>query len=525
MPNNNNNRQNQNVNKGRRKNKRKESNSQTGGIKIEDLKFSIGKNQIENYEKLTKHLANKAQNKCGASMAHVLINETEYPFTAPTMELMEVMSDLDSEKVQARKITDNKQKELDYQIAREEYKKETQTYKRDKEKLCGFIKEKCTNMMLSKLETESDYDSKGLNDPVWLLSAIKNKCLVQSGERHPNQLLLDAIKSLGEVKQFDKEKVKDFSNKVVSRTKSFMQALKKAMREVAIAELNTLSGSELLTILESTLSEGLAACVIQVRADPVMCGELQKNLKQQWALGQKNYKEDANEAMEVLILNQQQKKSSASAQGKQKEDEENARSFAQGSTNNNSTGFRCFKCGRKTCKGGKDCSHKNKPKSEWACMKAMEIADNQSRRSFAQPTAVDETDNHSTVSSITETQSHHNSSQVQENQNTDTDLPSWFFFNITTEQAKSHVFHNNHGLHDWMHKVIILDNQSGASLFSNKALVGKVIQGNTTLRTCANAGDMSTNEIAEVPSLGQVWFDQRAIANIIAWVPGLFDRA
>ena len=186
MPNNDNNHQNQNGDKGRRKNKGKESNSQTGGTKIEDLKFSMGKNQIENYKKLTKHLANKAQNRHGASVAHMLINETECPFTPPTMDSLEVTSDKDSEQVQARKTTDNEQKESDCQIAGEECEKETQTHKRDKEKLCGFIKEKCADMMLAKLETESDYDSKGLNNPVWLLSVIKNKCLVQSGERHPN---------------------------------------------------------------------------------------------------------------------------------------------------------------------------------------------------------------------------------------------------------------------------------------------------------------------------------------------------
>ena len=72
--------------------------------------------------------------------------------------------------------------------------------------------------MLTKLESEANYDQKSLDDPIWLLTTIQNKCLVQSGERHPNQLLLDVIESPGEVKQNDKEKVKDFSNKVMSQT-------------------------------------------------------------------------------------------------------------------------------------------------------------------------------------------------------------------------------------------------------------------------------------------------------------------
>ena len=139
----------------------------------------------------------------------------------------------------------------------------------------------------------------------------------------------------------------------------------------------------------------------------------------------------------------------------------------------------------------------NKPKLEWACVKAMEIADNQSRRSFAQLTAVSETDNNSIVSSTMETQSHHNSSQAQENQSTDEDLPAWFHFTITTEHERLHVFNNNQKMHDWMHMVITLDNQSSASLFSNEALVCEVSQVNATLRVHTNAGNMSANKMAE----------------------------
>ena len=69
-----------------------------------------------------------------------------------------------------------------------------------------------------------------------------------------------------------------------------------------------------------------------------------------------------------------------------------------------------------------------------------------------------------------------------------------------------------------MRKVIILDNQSSASLFSNEALVTKVKDENKTLRIYTNAGNMGTSKTAEVTAFGRVWFDKRAIANIIAWI-------
>ena len=370
--------------KGKRKDKNKDKGKQ-GGIKIEDLKFSIGRNQIKNYEKLVKHLANKVQNKYGALMAYIMLNKAKYILKKPQMVPLHEITDQDDPAQKIMKTTEIKEQEMDYQVAQEEYSKKAQIYESNKEKLCGYLKENCTSTMITKLKTKADYDSRDLWDPVWLLEMITKRCLVQLGERHPNQLLLDAIKSLGEVKQTDKEKIRDYSNKVVSRTKSFIQAFRKALQETAGKELVLLTSLELLEVLEKGFTESLAAYTIQVRVDQEVYGNLQKSLKQQYTLGQKNYKNDVNAAMDVLNLNQEYKKPSASAQGRQ-QNEESARSFAQ--DNDTRTGFRCFKCGHKSCKGDRNCTHKNKPKSEWACMKAMELANNQSRSSFAQPTSM-----------------------------------------------------------------------------------------------------------------------------------------
>ena len=73
-------------------------------------------------------------------------------------------------------------------------------------------------------------------------------------------------------------------------------------------------------------------------------------------------------------------------------------------------------------------------------MKAMDYADNHSCSSFAQPSTINEDDNNSAVSSITETQSHHNDSRVQENSNNDNDLPVWFHFMDTHEWEDKCIF-------------------------------------------------------------------------------------
>ena len=150
-------------------------------------------------------------------------------------------------------------------------------------------------------------------------------------------------------------------------------------------------------------------------------------------MGHKNYKTDVNDAMEVLILNQQNKKKGAKSKDKQKQEPE-ARSFTQSNKEEQQSSFRCFKCGKKSCKGNNQCTHKNKPKTEWACMKAMEYADNHSHRSFAQLATVNENDNSSIVSSITESQSHNNDSRIEQDHNVnDDEQPAWFHFMDTQE--------------------------------------------------------------------------------------------
>ena len=116
--------------------------------------------------------------------------------------------------------------------------------------------------------------------------------------------------------------------------------------------------------------------------------------------------------MEVLVANQKRKKKSKPRPDRE---QENSQSFAQGAEN----AFRCFGCAKKTCEGKNDCTHKNKPKSEWECYEEMEYADKHSAM-FAQVT----NDNNQEASSIAEvpSQSHANASSTNNNN----EIPAWF---------------------------------------------------------------------------------------------------
>ena len=61
---------------------------------------------------------------------------------------------------------------------------------------------------------------------------------------------------------------------------------------------------------------------------------------------------------------------------------------------------------------------------------------------------------------------------------------------------------------------IISDNGSSLSTFGNPEMVSGIRKSDVTLELATNAGTQESNQVAEVPGYGTVWYDSRAIANI-----------
>ena len=69
----------------------------------------------------------------------------------------------------------------------------------------------------------------------------------------------------------------------------------------------------------------------------------------------------------------------------------------------------------------------------------------------------------------------------------------------------------NKHMYDW----ILLNTCSFINLFCNQSFVCNVHQVNTMLTLMTNAGMMTTNLKAELPSCGTVWFEPQAMANML----------
>ena len=66
-------------------------------------------------------------------------------------------------------------------------------------------------------------------------------------------------------------------------------------------------------------------------------------------------------------------------------------------------------------------------------------------------------------------------------------------------------------------KVVLLDNESSVSIFCDASLVRDVRPANKTLHLKTNGGILIVNRMATLPYYGEVWFDERAIANILSF--------
>ena len=66
-------------------------------------------------------------------------------------------------------------------------------------------------------------------------------------------------------------------------------------------------------------------------------------------------------------------------------------------------------------------------------------------------------------------------------------------------------------------KCIIIDNGSTINLFGNPDLVNNIRKSESKLTMSTNAGSKTNNVKAEVPGIGDVWFDKEAIANIFSF--------
>ena len=489
----------------KKKKKGDKKDDKKGQIPIEKLKFATGDNQAENYERLKKDLANKQLKDYGAAIAYMIKNEKEYDFDAkkPEMRLGTiVLPSVPTREKILEKEREDKEITADYEIEMKDHNAQVKLYKSNKQKVCAVIIEKCTANLLVQLEAIEGYQEFSLFDPVRLLKEIKNLCLTHKGVKNPMMTFHNAVYGLATVKQVEKESVKDFTEKVKNRTNAMVNALTSLM--VANDE-NYLDHdrAKRKEVEDDVLEEYMSYITIE-KADHKSYKDIKQTMRQQYTLGNKPYPKKLSKAMEVLHQNYKRPSNNSSDNKKKKKEddkEEEVRSFAQSARSK--PGFRCFKCGRSNCPGKDECPYKDKPPSEWAANRAMAHAD----RSFSQRETTAADDDESTESNQS---SGTNVSAITTN--TNRSLPDWimdsnFFQVFQFAEVSGEDFR-------WY---ILLDNQSGRSLFCNSAYINNIVRSGKPLHVKTNADTLVVNQKANLPWFGKLWYSKDAITNILSF--------
>jgi len=95
------------------------------------------------------------------------------------------------------------------------------------------------------------------------------------------------------------------------------------------------------------------------------------------------------------------------------------------------------------------------------------------------------------------------SGAASDDQDEDTQLLNYGFSNVNSTKLN-------------LRNMILLDNQSTVDLFCNKHLVSNIRTVKESMTVNGNGGSLITNQQAHIKNYGDVWFDPRAITNILS---------
>ena len=234
----------------------------------------------------------------------------------------------------------------------DQYLKQEQRYKDYKAKVFTIVMGQCDKPMQNQVETASEYEAAEKdNDVVIVLKVIKRIATGTNDMKYPSMQAVQAWKQLARARQSDKEELLDYYKRFVGMVEVYEEVCAD-IAPVKVAEKNPKYKTKAKDTMSKERDRMLAAMFLD-GVDKKQYVYLLKQLQNDYSLGSNQYPEDAETALRVLTLYEEQ---SGKKKNKGKKEEKVNLSFAQG-------GIKCFNCG-KVGHIKKDCPEKDEKKDE-----------------------------------------------------------------------------------------------------------------------------------------------------------------
>ena len=448
---------------------------------LKDNVYTVGDaKQADRFTKTTENIVNYIQRTYdeGQDVMDALVNLEDVDFDEYEPESDEAEADL------------TYMQKLMLQARVKEFMIRKNKYQHNMNKAYALILGQCTQGLKNKLETSQKWEAiKKEHNPIWLLKAIKEITQDYQDSKYPIASICRSLETVFTIKQDEREGLAAYIKrfKIAQDIMEIQHGtLDMSVYVSRMPEYNEDSHEE----LTKEAYNKLMAYLLIKGADPKRSGDMLINLANDFALGANLYPENLEAASSALANYQSQNKGrnnnnsqnnnnnnrNANNNNRNNEQQENKMGFAQKGTKwiDNIT---CYNC------QGKGHFAKDCPKKQQATSNAQ--TDNPSSGDAEKSNNINEEDN---------------GSKKQTN---------FFISGISihnTDEGKEHL-----------KRVALLDNQSTTDIFCNKDYLRNIRKVDEALHLNTNAGTLVCNKKGELPGYGEVWFDERAIANVISF--------
>lgn len=458
------------------------------------------------YEQATEFIINHLKEKIdhhSIDIATALENLEHIDFQAIAPKLQVETTGTDEEK--ARK---NRQYEIDYEQDRKDHNRRTKNYDDNCATAYSILWARCHANLIEAIKNEVDFESKIKNDPVELLTTIKQHTHNFSSHKYAYITIHDANKAWTSCRQKDDETLTSYAKRFESSVELFQSRIGGPMwLPSCYGDLTTFNGLSEAKRKEKVDEkwEEHYSLVFLVNSDRKKYGSLIQLMSSQFSMGQDQYPKTFKAMKQALQNHQHDNRTEAKSESKKDKKEQKTEtnradkpspevspdySFAQleGS---------CYVCGKPSHKAHK-CHHRNKiPKDKWA----VNIAAKNAKSSFLQ--------SNDTSSPATTTES---TTAAEENYTTPI-----LFHGV-------HLPYINEGVQFLLaqgidlRKAILVDTCSVENIFCNPDYLHDIRRVQQMLNLSTNGGPCCTDLQGIFPGIkDRVWFKHDSLTNILSF--------